>query len=113
MKPDPLEPGTYTGEYTADKAGAYVAELAARQDKTDSGRDTLTFLRQDGVAENFGAAQNKDLLEKLSRDTSGNYYTPSKVKKAACVRSLFPKRASRRTTIWISGICRFFFCSCC
>jgi len=26
LKPDPLEPGTYTGEYTADKAGAYVAK---------------------------------------------------------------------------------------
>jgi uncharacterized membrane protein len=81
MKPDPLEPGTYTAEYTADKAGAYVAELAAHQDKTDLGRDTLTFLRQDGVAENFGAAQNKDLLQKLSGDTNGNYYTPSKAKK--------------------------------
>jgi hypothetical protein len=35
----------------------------------------------DGVAENFGAAQNKDLLEKLSSDTSGNYYTPSQAKR--------------------------------
>jgi uncharacterized membrane protein len=78
MKPDPLEPGTYTADYTADKPGAYVTEVAAREDKTDLGRDTLTFRREDGVAENFGAAQNKDLLEKLSSDTNGNYYTPSK-----------------------------------
>ena len=81
LKPDPLEPGTYTGEYNADKAGAYVAEVAAREDKTEVGRDTLTFRREDGVAENFGAAQNKDLLEKLSSDTSGNYYTPAKSKR--------------------------------
>ncbi|MES1258412.1 MAG: glutamine amidotransferase, partial [Acidobacteriota bacterium] len=81
MKPDPLEPGTYTGEYTADKPGAYVVEIAAREDKTEVGRDTLTFRREDGVAENFGAAQNKELLEKLSSDTSGNYYTPSKSKR--------------------------------
>jgi uncharacterized membrane protein len=78
LKPDPLEPGTYTGEYSADKAGAYVAEIAAREDKTEIGRDTLTFRREDGVAENFGSAQNKDLLEKLSADTKGTYYTPAK-----------------------------------
>jgi uncharacterized membrane protein len=78
LKPDPLEPGTYTGEYSADKAGAYVAEITAREDKTEIGRDTLTFRREDGVAENFGTAQNKDLLEKLSADTKGTYYTPAK-----------------------------------
>jgi len=81
LKPDPLEPGTYTGDYTADKPGTYVAETAARQDKTDLGRDTLTFRREDGVAENFGAAQNRDLLEKLSSDTGGTYYTPGNAKK--------------------------------
>ncbi len=81
LKPDPLEPGTYTGEYTADRPGTYVAETAARQDKTDLGRDTLTFRREDGVAENFGAAQNRDLLEKLSSDTGGSYYTPGNAKK--------------------------------
>ncbi len=83
LKPDPLEPGTYTGDYTADKPGTYVAETTARQDKTDLGRDTLTFRREDGVAENFGAAQNRDLLEKLSSDTGGNYYTPANAKQAA------------------------------
>jgi uncharacterized membrane protein len=81
LKPDPLEPGTYTGDYTADKAGAYVTEVVARQDKTELGRDAITFRREDGVAENFNAAQNKDLLEKLSGDTNGNYYTPSKAKR--------------------------------
>jgi uncharacterized membrane protein len=81
LKPDPLEPGMYTGEYTADKPGTYVAETSARQDKTDLGRDALTFRREDGVAENFGAAQNRDLLEKLSSDTGGNYYTPSNARK--------------------------------
>ena len=33
------------------------------------------------MAENFGAAQNSDLLEKLSSDTGGNYYTPANAKK--------------------------------
>jgi uncharacterized membrane protein len=81
LKPDPLEPGMYTGEYTAEKTGTYVAEISAKQDKIDLGRDALTFRREDGVAENFGAAQNKDLLEKLSSDTGGNYYTPSTARK--------------------------------
>jgi len=81
LKPDPLEPGTYTGEYTADKPGTYVAETAAKQDKTDLGADTLSFRREDGVAENFGAAQNRDLLEKLSADTGGTYHTPDDAKK--------------------------------
>lgn len=85
LKPDPLEPGMYTGEYTADKPGTYVAETSAKQGgkdaKTDLGRDALTFRREDGVAENFGAAQNRDLLQKLSSDTGGNYYTPSNARK--------------------------------
>jgi len=81
LKPDPLEPGMYIGEYTADKPGTYVAETSAHQDKTDLGSDALTFRREDGVAENFGAAQNRDLLEKLSRDTGGNYYTSSNARR--------------------------------
>ncbi len=81
LKPDPLEPGTYAGDYTADKPGTYVAETIAHQDKTELGRDTMTFRREDGVAENFGAAQNRDLLEKLSSDTNGTYYTPGNAKK--------------------------------
>ena len=40
MKPDPLEPGTYTGEYTADKPGRMWRKLRRMQDKTDLGRDT-------------------------------------------------------------------------
>jgi uncharacterized membrane protein len=81
MKPDPLEPGAYTGDYSADKAGAYVAEVAAHDGKLEIGRDALTFRREDGVAENFNAAQNKELLERLSADTGGNYYTPATAKK--------------------------------
>ena len=81
MKPDPLEPGAYVGDYTADKSGAYVAEIVANDGKLEVGRDTLNFRRENGVAENFNAAQNKDLLERLSADTGGNYYTPSSAKR--------------------------------
>ncbi len=81
MKPDPLEPGAYAGDYTADKSGAYVAEIAANDGKLEVGRDALNFRREDGVAENFNAAQNKDLLQRLSADTGGNYYTPGNAKR--------------------------------
>jgi len=81
MKPDPLEPGAYTGDYSADKPGAYVAEVVANDGKLEIGRDALTFRREDGVAENFNAAQNKELLERLSADTGGTYYTPATAKR--------------------------------
>ena len=77
LAPDPIEPGVYTADYSAERPGSYVVEVSAKQDKTDLGRDTLTFRREDGVAENFGASQNKDLLQKLSSDTGGTYYTPA------------------------------------
>jgi len=81
MKPDPLEPGAYTGDYSADKTGAYVVEVVAHDGKLEVGRDTLTFRREDGVAENFNAAQNKELLARLAADTGGNYYTASNAKR--------------------------------
>ena len=40
------------------------------------GRDTLTFRREDGVAENFHVEQNRELLEKLASETGGKYYKP-------------------------------------
>ncbi len=109
MKPDPLEPGTYTGDYTADKTGAYVTEVIARQDKTELGRDTLTFRREDGVAENFGAAQKKTCSKSCQAIPTA--ITTRRRRRGGCrTKSRFPKPASPRTTIWISGICRF--CSC-
>jgi len=41
----------------------------------------LTFRREDGVAENFHTSQNRELLEKLSEQTGGRYYTPSEASK--------------------------------
>ena len=36
---------------------------------------------EDGVAENFHAEQNRELLEKLSSETGGRYYKPADVSK--------------------------------
>jgi uncharacterized membrane protein len=78
-----LEEGVYTGEYTAVKAGSYVAEVQAGREQEQLGRDVLTFRREDGVAENFHTGQNRELLEKLSEQTGGKYYTASDAKKLA------------------------------
>ncbi len=81
MRPDPVEPGVYTADYTTPKAGSYLVEMLAKHGNEEIGRDVLTFRREDGVAENFHVEQNRELLEKLSSETGGRYYTPDEAKK--------------------------------
>jgi len=81
LTPQPLEEGVYTGEWTAEKPGSYVAEIIAGREQEELGHDILTFRREDGVAENFHTSQNRELLEKLSEQTGGRYYTPSEASK--------------------------------
>jgi hypothetical protein len=81
MRPEPLEQGIYSSEYTTPKAGTYLVEMMAKRGTEEIGRDVLTFRREDGVAENFRVEQNRELLEKLSSETGGRYYTPDSAKK--------------------------------
>lgn len=83
LAPQPLEEGVYTAEWNAAKPGTYVAEIVARRDQEEVGRDVLAFRREDGVAENFGLAQNRELLEKLAEQTGGRYYPVSGAAKLA------------------------------
>jgi uncharacterized membrane protein len=83
LTPQPLEEGVYSGEWTAEKPGAYVAEVIAGRGQEEIGHDVLTFRREDGVAENFHTSQDKDLLEKLSGQTGGRYYTAGDASKLA------------------------------
>ena len=83
LAPQPLDPGVYTGEWKADKAGSYMAEVVARQGSQEVGRDILVFRREDGVAENFRVAQNRELLEKLSEETGGHYYPANRASRLA------------------------------
>jgi hypothetical protein len=76
MRPEPLEQGIYVADWTTPKPGAYTAEVTAKHGSDDLGTDTLTFRREDGVAENFHVEQNRELLEKLSSETGGRYYKP-------------------------------------
>ena len=81
MEPDPLNEGVYNANWTADKPGSYLAEVTARRGDEDLGKDLVNFRREDGVAENFGLEQNRELLEKLSSETGGHYYKPEEVNK--------------------------------
>jgi hypothetical protein len=80
LAPDSKQAGIFTSKWNATQKGSYVVEVLAKNGKEEIGRDVFTFLREDGVAENFHAEQNRVLLEGLSRQTGGNYYTPATVK---------------------------------
>ncbi|MDX2268323.1 MAG: glutamine amidotransferase [Bryobacter sp.] len=88
LAPDPNQPGIFKANWNAEKPGSYVVEVLAKkgsanQTSEETGRDVFTFMREDGVAEAFHAEQNRQLLEGLSRQTGGNYYTPAAVKALA------------------------------
>jgi hypothetical protein len=83
MRPDPLENGVYTTEWSAEAEGSYVAEVLAMKGDQEIGRDVITFRREDGVAENFRTWQNRELLEKLASQTDGTYRKPGDASKLA------------------------------
>jgi len=83
MSPVPDTPGTFQADWTADKAGSYVAEVTAERGTEELGRDVVTFLRADDVAENFHTEQNRDLLERLAQQTGGRYWRPGDLGKLA------------------------------
>ncbi len=77
LSPVPSEQGVYAADYTAEKPGSYLAEISAGKD----GSDVVMFRREDGTAESFHTTQNKELLQKLSEQTGGKYFTASDAKK--------------------------------
>ncbi len=81
MTPEPLEQGVYGADWTAPQAGSYIVEVVAKHGSDEIGRDTFTFRREDGVAENFHVEQNRELLQKLSAETGGSYYKPADAQK--------------------------------
>ena len=74
MAPVPNAPGTFQVEWSAEKPGAYLAEVTGERGKEELGKQVIAFSRSDGVEENFHTGQNRDLLEKLSSDTGGRYW---------------------------------------
>lgn len=80
LRADPATPGLYTANWAAVPAGSYVVETVARRGDQEVGRDAVTFRREDGIAENFGNRQNRELLEKLSQQTGGKYWKTSELR---------------------------------
>ncbi|MFP5250499.1 MAG: hypothetical protein ACLGP3_11805 [Acidobacteriota bacterium] len=81
LAPSQDTPGLYTGQWTAERPGTYLAEVdAASADQQPLGSDVLTFEREDGVAENFHTGQNRRLLERLSAQTGGSYWKNTDLK---------------------------------
>jgi uncharacterized membrane protein len=89
MSPVADNPGQFQAAWSAPKPGAYLTEVTAQRHDAASGamkelgRDTLTFQRMDGVAENFHLEQNRDLLERLAAQTGGQYWKPEDLSKLA------------------------------
>ncbi len=83
MTPVPDKPGSFQADWTAEKPGSYVAEVIGHKGDEELGRDVVSFQRMDGVAENFHAEQNRDLLERLSAQTGGRYWRPEELPKLA------------------------------
>ena len=81
LAPDPQQPGSYRADWRAERPGSYVAEIVAVRGAEEAGRDTVAFRREDGVAENFRAEQNRELLEKLAEQTGGAYYRPAQARR--------------------------------
>lgn len=83
LAPLPNATGQYQTEWTAEKPGAYLAEVSATstgERPQELGRDVVTFQREDGVAENFHREQNRPLLQQLAAQTGGRYWNPSELK---------------------------------
>src|SRR5437660_3227739 len=74
MTPDPHSPAIFNAECTAEKPGTYTVEISAKRADEDVGRDTLMVQRIDGVAENLRTEQNRDLLDKLLKDSGGDLH---------------------------------------
>jgi uncharacterized membrane protein len=79
----PYTPGSFRADWTADKAGSYVAEITAGRGDKELGRDVISFLREDDVAENFHTEQHRKLLEGLAEQTGGRYWRPAELGKLA------------------------------
>jgi uncharacterized membrane protein len=105
MAPVPDSPGDFHVEWTAEKSGAYLAEVVAQSNKggqsqsaAELGRSVLTFQRTDGVAENFHTEQNRELLESLAARTGGRYWKPEELAKLPSEISYSPAGISVNET---------------
>lgn len=68
---------TYVGEFKADELGQHKIELSGTSTTVGQLSASSSMLVSDLNREYFGAAQNSDLLKRISAETGGKYYTTS------------------------------------
>jgi hypothetical protein len=67
---------TYDGEFKVDELGQHRIELIGTSGSLGTLNATSNLLVSDLNREFYGAAQNSDLLKRISAETGGKYYTP-------------------------------------
>ncbi len=68
---------TYAGEFKADELGEHKIELIGNSGALGPLSAKSSILVSDLNREYYSAAQNSDLLKRISAETGGKYYTPS------------------------------------
>jgi uncharacterized membrane protein len=69
----------YTGEFKADELGQHRIELVGTSASLGQLSAQANVLVSDLNREYYSAAQNSDLLKRISAETGGKYYTPAQV----------------------------------
>ena len=67
---------TYAGEFKADELGQHRIELIGNSASLGQ-LSASNMLVSDLNREYYSAAQNSDLLQRISAETGGKYYTPA------------------------------------
>ena len=68
---------TYAGEFKADELGQHRIELVGTSASLGTLNAQSNMLVSDLNREYYSAAQNSDLLKRISAETGGKYYTPA------------------------------------
>jgi uncharacterized membrane protein len=68
---------TYAGEFKADELGQHRIELVGTSQSLGTLSASSNMLVSDLNREYYSAAQNSDLLKRISAETGGKYYTPA------------------------------------
>ena len=79
LHPSTGKEGIYETEFVAARPGPYRIEVTARQGDQVIGSEVLHFRREDGVAEHFHPARNREILERLAEQTGGRHYALDEV----------------------------------
>src|SRR5215213_4443770 len=72
---------TYAGEFKADELGQHRIELVGTSGSLGTLNARANMLVSDLNREYYSAAQNSDLLKRISAETGGKYYTPAEAQK--------------------------------